>query len=228
MSTLLQSPFIETATSALNALAHLLPLSALLLAALLLPATARAAHGDAAAAPRQTATTATAIFAGGCFWCMEKPFDQLDGVLDTTSGYTGGNVDAPTYKQVSSGLTGHAEALRVTYDPAKVSYEALLDVFWRNVDPLDAGGQFCDRGSQYRSAIFVANAAQHHAAEASKKAIEARLGKPVATGIEDASTFWPAEEYHQDYYRKNPIRYAYYRTGCGRDKRLEQVWGPEK
>ncbi|MBZ2171230.1 peptide-methionine (S)-S-oxide reductase MsrA [Nitratidesulfovibrio sp. SRB-5] len=228
MSTLLQSPFIETATSALAALAHLLPLSALLLAALLLPATARAAQDDAVAPPRQAAATATAVFAGGCFWCMEKPFDQLDGVLETTSGYTGGNVDSPTYKQVSSGLTGHAEALRVTYDPARVTYETLLDVFWRNVDPLDAGGQFCDRGSQYRSAIFVADAAQREVAEASKKATEARLGKPVATGIEDASTFWPAEEYHQDYYRKNPIRYAYYRTGCGRDKRLEQVWGAEK
>lgn len=226
MSTLLQSPFIETATSALTALAQLLPLSALLLAVLLLPATARAAQAGTPRAP--TGATATAVFAGGCFWCMEKPFDQLDGVLETTSGYTGGNVDAPTYKQVSSGLTGHAEALRVTYDPAKVSYETLLDVFWRNVDPLDADGQFCDRGSQYRSAIFVADAAQHHAAEASKKAIEARLGKPVATSIEDAATFWPAEEYHQDYYRKNPIRYAYYRTGCGRDRRLEQVWGTDK
>ena len=228
MSTLLQSPFMETATSALTALAHLLPLSALLLAALLLPATARAAQDNAPTAPSQPASTATAVFAGGCFWCMEKPFDQLDGVLDTTSGYTGGNVDSPTYKQVSSGVTGHAEALRVTYDPAKISYETLLDVFWRNVDQLDAGGQFCDRGSQYRSAIFVADAAQREAAEASKKVIEARLGKPVATGIEAASTFWPAEDYHQDYYRKNPIRYAYYRTGCGRDRRLEQVWGAEK
>ncbi len=238
MSTLLQSPFIETVASALTALTNLpglsglsgLPLSSLLLtplllAALLMPATARAAQGDAAATG---SPTATAVFAGGCFWCMEKPFDLLDGVLDTTSGYTGGNVDSPTYKQVSSGLTGHAEALRVTYDPARVSYETLLDVFWRNVDPLDADGQFCDRGSQYRSAIFVADAAQRSAAEASKKAIEAHLGKPVATGIEEASTFWPAEDYHQDYYRKNPIRYAYYRTGCGRDRRLEQVWGAEK
>ncbi|WP_156925399.1 peptide-methionine (S)-S-oxide reductase MsrA [Nitratidesulfovibrio termitidis] len=235
MSTLLHPTVIEStapALAALTALAHLLPLSALLLAAaLLLPATARAAQdatAQASTGSTTTGTTATAVFAGGCFWCMEKPFDQLDGVLDTTSGYTGGNVNNPTYKQVSSGVTGHAESLRVTYDPAKVSYETLLDVFWRNVDPLDAGGQFCDRGNQYRSAIFVANAAQHNAAEASKKAIEARLGKPVATSIEDASIFWPAEDYHQDYYRKNPIRYAYYRTGCGRDRRLEQVWGAEK
>ncbi|BFR49113.1 peptide-methionine (S)-S-oxide reductase MsrA [Nitratidesulfovibrio sp. HK-II] len=228
MSTLFPSHLIETAApavAALTTLAYLLPLFALLLTAALLPATARAAQTDAAT---PQAATATAVFAGGCFWCMEKPFDQLNGVLETTSGYTGGAVDSPTYKQVSSGLTGHAEALRVTYDPAKVSYETLLDVFWRNVDPLDAGGQFCDRGSQYRSAIFVVDAAQREAAEASKKAIEARLGKPVATGIEDASTFWPAEDYHQDYYRKNPIRYAYYRNGCGRDKRLEQVWGAGK
>lgn len=230
MSTLLQSPFIETATSALTALANLPALSALLLtplllAALLLPATARAAE---ASAPAQQPATATAVFAGGCFWCMEKPFDQLDGALETTSGYTGGAVDSPTYKQVSSGLTGHAEALRVTYDPARVTYEALLGVFWRNVDPLDAGGQFCDRGSQYRSAIFVAGAEQRRAAEASKKAVEARLGRPVVTEIVEASTFWPAEDYHQDYYRKNPIRYTYYRTSCGRDKRLEQVWGEGK
>ncbi|MEG6505886.1 peptide-methionine (S)-S-oxide reductase MsrA [Nitratidesulfovibrio sp. 1201_IL3209] len=241
MATLLQPALIEITTpalAALTALAHLLSLSVLLLAAaLLLPATARAAQADAASPPAAAtdgataataASTATAVFAGGCFWCMEKPFDQLDGVLDTTSGYTGGSVDSPTYKQVSSGLTGHAEALRVTYDPARVAYETLLEVFWRNVDPLDAGGQFCDRGSQYRSAIFVADAEQRRAAEASKKAVEERLGRPVATGIEDAATFWPAEEYHQDYYRKNPIRYAYYRTGCGRDRRLEQVWGDDK
>ncbi len=228
MSALLQSPLIETAApavAALTTLAHLLPLSALLLSLVLLPATARAAQADAAA-PQPA--TATAVFAGGCFWCMEKPFDQLDGVLETTSGYTGGTVDSPTYKQVSSGLTGHAEALRVTYDPARVGYAALLEVFWRNVDPLDAGGQFCDRGSQYRSAIFVADAEQRRAAEASKKTVEARLGRPVATEIVDASTFWPAEDYHQDYYHKNPIRYAYYRTSCGRDKRLEQVWGEGK
>ncbi|HEU6437311.1 MAG TPA: peptide-methionine (S)-S-oxide reductase MsrA [Nitratidesulfovibrio sp.] len=237
MSTLLQSPLIETVTSALTALANLAALPVLLLTplllatALLLPAPARAAQDATPQPPTGTTpvgATATAVFAGGCFWCMEKPFDLLDGVLETTSGYTGGNVDSPTYKQVSSGLTGHAEALRVTYDPAKVTYEALLDVFWRNVDPLDADGQFCDRGGQYRSAIFVADPAQRSAAEASKKAIEARLGKPVATGIEEASTFWPAEDYHQDYYRKNPIRYAYYRSGCGRDRRLEQVWGAEK
>lgn len=184
-----------------------------------------ATDGETAA---PAASTATAIFAGGCFWCMEKPFDQLDGVLETTPGYTGGSVDSPTYQQVCSGLTGHAEAMRVTYDPARVAYETLLDVFWRNVDPLDPGGQFCDRGSQYRTAIFVADAEQRRAAEASKKAVEERLGRPVATQIVDAATFWPAEEYHQDYYLKSPVRYSFYRANSGRDKRLEQVWDTEK
>ncbi len=172
-------------------------------------------------------TDGVAIFAGGCFWCMEPPFDALGGVLSTTSGYTGGTVDDPTYEQVSAGGTGHAEAIRVEYDPTKVTYRELLDVFWHNVDPTDAGGQFCDRGSQYRSAIFVLDADQRAAAEASKRALEARkpFDAPIVTQIVDAGTFWPAEAYHQDYSEKNPLRYRYYRWGCGRDARLEALWG---
>jgi peptide-methionine (S)-S-oxide reductase len=171
--------------------------------------------------------TASAIFAGGCFWCMEPPFDALPGVISTTSGYTGGRVPDPSYEQVSEGGTGHLEAVRVEYDPARVSYQKLLDVFWRNVDPLDGGGQFCDRGSQYASAIFVAGAEQRRLAEASKRALEqsGKLKGSIATRILDATAFYPAEDYHQDYATKNPLRYRYYRYGCGRDARLEAVWG---
>jgi peptide-methionine (S)-S-oxide reductase len=158
---------------------------------------------------------------------MEGPFDALDGVVSTTSGYVGGHVDDPSYEQVSSGGTGHAEAVRIVYDPEKVDYPKLLDVFWHNVDPLDAGGQFCDRGSQYRSAVFVHDAEQRRLAQASKAELAAsgKLDGPIATEIVDASEFFPAEDYHQDYYRKNPIRYRFYRTGCGRDARLEKLWG---
>jgi peptide-methionine (S)-S-oxide reductase len=168
-----------------------------------------------------------AVFAGGCFWCMEPPFDALDGVLSTTSGYTGGSVENPSYEQVSKGGTGHREAVRVEYDPARVSYSQLLEVFWRNVDPLDDSGQFCDRGSQYASAIFAAGAGQRQLAEASKRAFEQStfLDRRIATEILDAGPFHPAEEYHQDYARKNPIRYRFYRNGCGRDARLVAVWG---
>jgi len=171
--------------------------------------------------------TAVAVFAGGCFWCMEPPFDALDGVLATTSGYTGGHVENPSYQQVSEGGTGHREAVRVEYDPARVSYQQLLDVFWRNVDPLDGDGQFCDRGSQYGSAIFVAGAEQRRLAEGSKRALEQskRFAKPIATEIVAAGPFYPAEDYHQDYARKNPLRYRFYRSRCGRDARLEAVWG---
>ncbi|HPF25724.1 MAG TPA: peptide-methionine (S)-S-oxide reductase MsrA [Steroidobacteraceae bacterium] len=180
------------------------------------------------ATPQSAATgTKTAVFAGGCFWCMEKPFDLLDGVSATISGYTGGTVANPSYEQVSAGGTGHTEAVSITYDPAKVSYQQLLEIFWRNIDPLDSGGQFCDRGSQYRSAIFVADASERRAAEASKAALEKRLGKPIATEITTASKFYAAEDYHQNYYQKNPLRYRYYRGGCGRDSRLEAVWGDE-
>jgi peptide-methionine (S)-S-oxide reductase len=173
--------------------------------------------------------TAVAIFAGGCFWCMEGPFDALPGVVSTTSGYTGGSTPHPSYEQVSGGGTGHVEAVKVVYRPDQVSYEALLDVFWHNVDPLDADGQFCDRGPTYRSEIFVLDAEQRRLAEASKRGLEesGRFDAPIVTPIRDATTFYPAEEYHQDYYRKNPIRYRFYRSGCGRDRRLEALWGSE-
>ena len=171
------------------------------------------------------AETEKAIFAGGCFWCMEPPFDKIDGVISTTSGYTGGHVDNPTYKQTSSGTTGHYEALQVEYDPSKVNYEKLLDVYWKNIDPFDATGQFCDKGPQYRSAIFFLNDEQKVLAMKSKQALQKKLdGKAtIVTEIIPAKTFYPAEEYHQDYYQKNPFRYKYYRYACGRDKRLEEV-----
>lgn len=176
-----------------------------------------------------TGTTATAIFAGGCFWCMEKPFDELPGVLDTTSGYTGGTVADPTYTQVSAGGTGHVEAVQVTYDSAQVSYETLLDVFWHNIDPVDNRGQFCDKGSQYRAKIFYQDEAQQAAAIASKTALDqtGELPQPITTEIEAASTFYPAEAYHQNYYQTHPVRYQVYRFGCGRDQRLSAVWGAE-
>ncbi len=171
--------------------------------------------------------TRTAIFAGGCFWCVEADFDKVEGVLSTTSGYTGGHVENPTYKQVSAGGTGHTEAVKIEYDPGVVSYEELLDHFWRNIDPTVADRQFCDRGSQYRAEIFYLDEEQKRLAEASKAALEKRkpFPQPIVTPITPASTFYPAEEYHQDYHRKNPIRYKYYRWNCGRDKRLEELWG---
>jgi peptide-methionine (S)-S-oxide reductase len=170
---------------------------------------------------------AKATFAGGCFWCMEPPYDELDGVISTTSGYTGGRVENPTYEQVSSGGTGHAEAVEVIYDPEKVSYEKLLDVFWHNVDPLTANAQFCDHGSQYRTGIFYRTEEQKRLAEASKRRVAARFDEPVVTEIVKAPAFYPAEEYHQNYYQKNPLRYKFYRFNCGRDARLEDVWGDE-
>ena len=166
-----------------------------------------------------------ATFAGGCFWCMEHPFDELEGVVDTTVGYAGGTVANPSYRQVSSGKTGHAEVVQVKYDPAQISYEELLDVYWVNVDPLDAGGQFCDRGNQYRTAIFAHDENQLNVAEASKSTVSELLSGTVATEIATAGEFYPAEEYHQDYSDRNPMRYKYYRFACGRDRRLEQVWG---
>ncbi|MGA9031114.1 MAG: peptide-methionine (S)-S-oxide reductase MsrA [Sulfuricaulis sp.] len=169
--------------------------------------------------------TATAIFAGGCFWCMVHPFDELPGVMSVTSGYTGGQKVNPTYEQVSAGDTGHVEAVQVIFDPKQISYEKLLEVFWRNVDPLDKGGQFCDRGSTYTSAVFYQNDEQKKLAEQSKAAIEKKLGKQVVTTIRPAATFYAAEDYHQDYYKKNPLRYKYYRYSCGRDQRLEELWG---
>lgn len=190
-------------------------------------ATATAEAEEAARANPEGLAKAT--FAGGCFWCMEKPFDEIEGVVATTSGYTGGTVANPSYEQVSSGGTGHLEAVQVLYDPEKVGYADLLDVFWHNVDPTDAGGQFCDRGSQYATAVFVHDENQKRLAEASKKALEAsdRFDGPLATPVLDAGPFYDAEDYHQNYYEKNPVRYNLYRTGCGRDRRLAQVWGDE-
>ncbi|MDQ3556455.1 MAG: peptide-methionine (S)-S-oxide reductase MsrA [Gemmatimonadota bacterium] len=205
----------------------------ILLGLLVVAACARSEAADAQAqqtrAPSATGQQAVATFAGGCFWCMEPPFDRMDGVISTTSGYTGGRTANPTYKQVSAGGTGHAEVVRVVYDPSRVSYEQLLHVFWRNVDPLTANAQFCDRGDMYRTAIYVHGAEQRRAAEASKRSLEAagRLPGRIVTEITDATTFYPAEEYHQDYYTKNPVRYKYYRTTCGRDRRLKQLWGAE-
>jgi len=169
---------------------------------------------------------ASAIFAGGCFWCLEADFDKLPGVTATESGYTGGTTVNPTYEQVSAGGTGHAEAVRVSYDPAKVSYQQLVDYFWRHIDPTVKDRQFCDIGTQYRSAIYWQNESERKIAEASRDAL-LNSGKlrQVLTQIAPASAFYPAEEYHQDYYIKNPIRYAYYRRGCGRDARVQEVWG---
>ena len=160
---------------------------------------------------------------------MEPPFDKLEGVVSTTSGYTGGEQDRPTYEQVSAGGTGHAEAVEVVYDPAVIGYERLLEVFWHNVDPLDAGGQFCDRGDQYRTAIFAQDDAQLQAAQASKRALEEskRFDKPIATEIIRASAFYPAEEYHQDFYKKHSVKYKFYRFSCGRDARLRELWGSD-
>jgi peptide-methionine (S)-S-oxide reductase len=186
---------------------------------ILLAAAAIPAASAAAAPPR-----ASAVFAGGCFWCTESDFDKIPGVVSTTSGYIGGKTLNPTYKQVSAGGTGHIEAVRVEFDPTKVSYAALLQRFFRTVDPLDAGGQFCDRGYQYRSALFV-DAGQRAAAEAAKQQVAAQLKKPIGTLILPAAKFYPAEAYHQDYYKKNPVRYRYYRFSCGRDARLKKLWG---
>ena len=168
-----------------------------------------------------------ATFAGGCFWCMEHPFDQLEGVLSVTVGYTGGQKKNPTYEEVSSGTTGHAESVQIVYDPAKITYTKLLDVFWHNIDPTVKNQQFCDVGNQYRTAIFYHNEEQKRLAEESRIALEksGRFKGPIYTEIVPASEFYPAEEYHQHYYKKNPIRYKFYRYNCGRDQRLEELWG---
>ncbi len=168
-----------------------------------------------------------ATFAGGCFWCMEHPFDQIPGVVSVTSGYTGGQKKNPTYKEVSAGGTGHAESVQIVYDPAKVSYEKLLEVFWHNIDPTTKDRQFCDSGHQYRSAIFYHNEEQRRLALQSKEELEKskRFKGPIVTEIVPATEFYPAEDYHQHYYKKNPIRYKFYRTTCGRDSRLKELWG---
>ncbi|HEU5170416.1 MAG TPA: peptide-methionine (S)-S-oxide reductase MsrA [Gemmatimonadales bacterium] len=184
------------------------------------PAAAQAGAG--AGAPLAKAT-----FAGGCFWCMEEAFESIEGVVSVVSGYIGGPTPNPTYEQVSSGRTGHAEAVEISYDPARVSYDRLLEHFWRNIDPLAGDRQFCDVGQQYRSAIFYHDDEQRRLAEASKRALDAskRLPGPVLTEITAAGPFYPAEEYHQDYYRKNPARYKFYKWSCGRAQRLAKLWG---
>lgn len=194
--------------------------------ALLLAGSAGAQQAPAKPMPEKTAT---AIFAGGCFWCMEPPFDAIDGVVSTTSGYIGGMRVNPTYKDVSAGTTGHTEALKIVYDPAKVSYDKLLQVFWRNHDPLTADGQFCDKGSQYRPGVFFASEDEKKRAEAQKAALDqsGRFKAKIVTEITKATTFYEAEVYHQDYYTKNPLRYKYYFTSCGRAKRLKELWGDE-
>jgi peptide-methionine (S)-S-oxide reductase len=183
------------------------------------------AAGDAKPGPLMKAT-----FAGGCFWCMEEALDKVEGVVSTTSGYTGGRMKDPTYEDVSSGITGHAESVEVLYDPAKVGYARLLEVFWRNIDPTQPNAQFCDHGPQYRSAIFYHDETQKRLAEESKKALERSrpFNGPIVTEIAPASAFYPAEEYHQNFYEKNPIRYRLYKYNCGRAQRLAELWGPGK
>lgn len=184
-----------------------------------------------AADPENTSATEqrneTAIFAGGCFWCMEPPFDKLDGVISTTSGYTSGHKKNPTYKEVSAGITGHTEAIQVIFDPKQISYAELLQVFWKNIDPVAVDRQFCDSGSQYRSGIYFLNKTQEIAAKQSLKQLQETkpFEEKIATEVVAASTFYPAEEYHQNYYIKNPLRYKYYRYSCGRDQRLTELWG---
>jgi peptide-methionine (S)-S-oxide reductase len=189
--------------------------------ALLLMAAATPAPAPQAAVPQH----AVATFAGGCFWCMEPPFERMKGVISVTSGYTGGTKVNPTYEEVSDGFTGHRESVEVVYDPRQVSFGQLLDVFWHNIDPTDNSGQFCDHGSQYRSAIFYHDAEQQRLAETSRHNVAAQLKQRIVTDVLPAARFYRAEECHQDYYKKNPVRYKFYRFNCGRDHRLEQVWG---
>jgi len=194
--------------------------------ALLIAAFCLAAACSAPADPKPAVTgQATAIFAGGCFWCTESDFDHMPGVVATVSGFTGGRTANPTYKQVSAGGTGHYEAVRVTYDPKRISYSQLVTRFLPTIDAVDGGGQFCDRGDSYRPAIFVANPAERRIAEAALVAASKRLGQKTAVAVLLASRFTPAEDYHQDYYKKNPVRYKFYRWNCGRDQRLKELWG---
>lgn len=172
----------------------------------------------------QIALADKAIFAAGCFWCIESDFEKVEGVTSVVSGYSGGALENPTYQQVSKGGTGHYEVVQVTYDPQKINYDKLLNVFWKNIDPFDAEGQFCDRGDSYRAAIFIDTEAQRLIAETSKQKFEQLLGKAIVTPVLNASVFYPAEDYHQNYAQRNPLRYNYYRWRCGRDQRLEEVW----
>jgi peptide-methionine (S)-S-oxide reductase len=206
---------------------HRKPASPVLAAALLLFAAVAAATSPQANAAEKNLKIAT--FAGGCFWCVESDFDYVPGVVRTVSGYTGGALKNPTYKQVTAGGSGHREAVQIFYDPNKVTYATLLDVFWRSVDPTDGGGQFCDRGESYATAIFANSPEQQRLAEESKRKIQTSgiLKRPIVTPIETAGPFYPAENYHQDYYTKSPVRYKYYRYRCGRDQRVMQLWGDE-
>jgi peptide-methionine (S)-S-oxide reductase len=182
-----------------------------------------------AASGATLADEAKATFAGGCFWCMEPPYDKLDGVKNTLAGYSGGDISEPSYEQVASGRTGHAEVVQVTYDPERIDYRKLLAVYWRNIDPVDGGGQFCDRGSPYRPVIFYHNERQKRLAEQTRRELAEsdRLDKPIAVTVEPLEAFYRAEDYHQSYYRKNSMRYNYYRNRCGRDARLEAIWGDQ-
>jgi len=193
---------------------------------ILVPMTARAAENSINSGTQLEVAT----FAGGCFWCMVPPFERLDGVVSVSAGYTGGHIENPTYEQVSAGGTGHAEAVQVLYDPRRIGYEKLLEVFWRNIDPTASDHQFCDHGDQYRSEIFYHTERQHHLAEHSESAIEKSkpFKEPIVTKITPATAFYKAEEYHQDFYKKNPIHYKFYRFTCGRDQRLEELWGKSK
>ena len=199
----------------------------LLIALVLLAGFAAGQAGAQALQPPPAAGLKTAAFAGGCFWCMEHPFDSLPGVTSVISGYTGGKVQNPHYEQVSEGSTGHRESVQVTYDPTKVEYAKLLEVFWRNIDPLDARGQFCDKGMQYTTAIYAADDEQRAAADASLTDMQHRFAGKVATVVEPTGPFWRAEDYHQGYYKTNPLHYKFYRWSCGRDARLDSVWGKE-
>jgi len=211
-----------------------LALSALLLAACAGSTTSNAADASEQAQAASPASfpgmamdgaQGVAVFAGGCFWCVESAFDELKGVISAESGYIGGPEQNPTYYQVAGGKTGHAEAVRVLFDPAKVSYQQLVDVFWHNIDPFQANAQFCDTGPQYRSELFFSGEKQRDIAEKSRNAVEKRFKRKVVTKLTEAGVFWTAEEYHQDFHKKNPVRYLSYRMGCGRDRRLLELWG---
>lgn len=200
-----------------------------MLASLLLVAGPLSAAAKETTMDKSHAVTARAIFAGGCFWCMEPPFEQLDGVQAVISGYIGGHQDNPTYQEVTGGMTGHTEAVEIRYDPARVSYEQLLEVFWKNIDPTDERGQFVDRGSQYRTGIFYLDEEQKQLAEASRERLaqSGRFSRPIVTEITAATTFYPAEDYHQDYYKESPVQYKFYRYNSGRDQFLRKVWGKD-
>lgn len=207
------------------------PLTLCVLAAASLASTSLHAQSTQAQSSQEPSSqaqgNAKATFAGGCFWCMEPPYDNQPGVSATISGYIGGEFENPTYEDISRGGTGHAEVVQIEYDSEQINYEQLLEIFWRNIDPFAVDRQFCDVGDQYRSAIFYHDESQRELAEASKAEIEERFDREIATQIVPATTFWAAEEYHQDYYQKNPVRYKFYRFSCGRDDRLEEVWGEE-